>query len=193
MDFCLRCKKETPTKDIHYETLSRKTKSGKTVNQTLMRGICGACGTKKTKFVKASGNHAEKQHTHHKKSSMSESESKTESEPEHMHHSHMHGEGMTHRVEKRDISKRTYTALKELIKSGKAGYLTFGNTKYYVSPVHVGHFKTAHEKGLLKKAAQVMSGERSHHDVKEKLKAKGHGMDSLNILSDILGVVGMLL
>ena len=160
MDYCMRCKKETPTKDIHYETLSRKTKSGKTVNQTLMRGICGACGTKKTKFVKA---------------------------PQ------MHGEGMTHRVEKRDISKRTYTALKELIKDGKAGYLTFGDTKYYVSPANVDQFKKAHEKKVLKKAAQVMSGERSHHEVKEKLNAKGHGMDSLNILSDILGVVGMLL
>ena len=137
MSYCVRCKKETPTKDIQYESLSRKTKTGKTVNQTLMRGICGVCGKKKTKFVKASGNTNKNQ----TQKQIQASKSDSESEPE---HSHMHGNGITHRVEKRDISKRTYTALKELIKSGKAGYLTFGNTKYYVSPANVSPVSYTH-------------------------------------------------
>lgn len=176
--YCLKCKKETPTKSIHYENLTRKTKTGKTIKQAVMRGICEVCGTKKTKFVKASENY----------SKIDPTEYKTESKQEQIQSS-----GLTYRVEKRDISKRTYTALKELIKHGNAGYLTFGNIKYYVSPANVEQFKKAHEKGVLKKAAQVMSGEAPIDKVKHKMKTSGAGLDNIGLLSDVLGVVGMLL
>jgi len=162
--YCLKCRKQTPSKDIHYENITKKTKSGKIVNQTMMKGTCEVCGRMKTTFAKASDNQSK-----------------------------MQGSGLTHRVEKRDMSKRTYTALKELIKDGKAGYLTFGNTRYYVSPTNLHQFKKAHEKGVLKKAAQIMTGEKTPQEVNEQIKAMGGGMDSLGILTDILGVVGMLL
>lgn len=199
--YCVKCRKDTPTNNTHYENMSRKTKTGKTVNQTLMKGSCAVCGTKKTKFVKAAENQGHGVPIQAIKNMMSQaknndSDSDTndkKSSSNTMYPPLFRGSGASYRVEKRDISKRTYTALKELINSGKAGYLTFGNTKYYVSPANVAQFRKAHEKGVLKKAAQVMSGERSHQEVSQKMQAKGAGMDSLGVLSDILGVVGMLL
>lgn len=201
--YCVKCRKDTPTNDMHYENMSRKTKTGKTVNQTLMKGSCVVCGTKKTKFVKAAENHGQgfipiqaiKNMMSQAKNNDSDSDTVDNEKsyiPLRLPFS-IAGQGASYRVEKRDISKRTYTALKELINSGKAGYLTFGNTKFYVSPANVAQFRKAHEKGVLKKAAQVMSGERSHQEVSQKMQAKGAGMDSLGVLSDILGVVGMLL
>jgi hypothetical protein len=169
----VRCRKETPTNDMHYENITRKTKTGKTVNQSLMKGACSVCGTKKTRFVKGSDKTDNDDFDSNRTTSLV-------------------GAGASYLVEKRDISKRTYSALKELIQSGKTGYLTFGSNKYYVSPANVAQFMKAHEKRLLKKAAQVMSGERSHQDITEKIKARGGGLDSLNALNDILAVVGML-
>jgi Domain of unknown function (DUF5679) len=178
--YCLRCKKETPTNNTKYETKTTTTKSGKIVNRAMMTGTCGVCGSKKTKFVKANtGGVCATLATN-----SSEEKSGDES---------MVGQGATYRVDKRDISKRTYTALQEMIKHNKPGYLTFGDTKYYVSPANVSHFKKAADKGLLKKAAQVMSGERTHQDVSNRIKTKGGSLDALTTLSDILGVVGILL
>jgi len=176
--YCLRCKKDTDTNNVKYENKTSKTKTGKTVNRAMMTGTCAVCNTKKTRFIKA--NSGAGSATKNEELSSDEMSDNV-------------GQGATYRVNKRDISKRTYTALQEMIKHNKPGYLTFGDTKYYVSPANVSHFKKAADKGLLKKAAQVMSGERTHQDVSNRIKTKGGSLDALTTLSDILGVVGILL
>jgi hypothetical protein len=179
--YCLRCKKDTETNNIKYENKTSKTKTGKTVNRAMMTGTCAACNSKKTRFIKAdSGAGSAAMATKNETLSSDEMSENV-------------GQGATYRVNKRDISKRTYTALQEMIKYNKPGYLTFGDTKYYVSPANVSSFKKAADKGLLKKAAQVMSGERTHQDVSNRIKTKGGSIDALSALSDILGVVGILL
>lgn len=189
--YCVRCKKETNTNDIQYENRPMQTKTGKTMHRAMMTGTCAICGTKKTKFVKADASKGGDLPLSIMSDSGEDEDSNTQlftdGDEENI------GQGATYRVSKRDMSKRTYTALKEMIKTGKPGYLTFGDTKFYVSPASISNFKKASQKGVLKKAAQVMSGEKSHREVVRKIKTKGGSIDALGTLSDILGVVGMLL
>lgn len=182
--YCVKCKTETQTINPHYENKTMQTKTGKTINRAMMKGTCSVCGTNKTKFIKASDSMGGDMSL---PSTSNFTMQNQDSDSDNV------GQGATYRVSKRDISKRTYTALQEMIKSNKPGYLTFGDTKYYVSPANVSNFKKAAQKGVLKKAAQVMSGEKSLQDVADKIKTKGGSMDMLTTLSDILGVVGMLL
>jgi hypothetical protein len=201
--YCAKCRRKTPTSDIEHEHITVTSKAGKKSERNLVKGTCTICHTKKQQFVSDNKSHSDDNSnsgtgtsTRSRSRSRSGSRSKS-SKSAKQHHSQDHS-GTGHKsfqVDKKDITKHTYNALKEIIKANEGGkerdgHLTFGKTKYYISPVHVEHIRKAHKAKALKPVAKILSGEKSAHEVMSKMKTKNGGVE-IPIISPLLRLFGI--
>lgn len=148
--YCARCKKKTPTKNLKIENISITSKSGKISNRRLAKGTCSVCSTSKQQFVENDGG--------------SKGSSKG---------SGYQGEGQSYLVDKKDLSKKTFNALKEIVETNSVGKLTIRGKVFEITPENLKVLKKAHNNNLLNKVAKAVSGEKTKEEIINKESKKG--------------------